>query len=193
MIFSLSIIIAQLFKAYGKEADELSMRTYAAALKQVEQSLVERAIAKSVNGHHDKLPTVAQLMRLVDGLRTEDASEGDRNRVEHSQITSALVQDAIKAGWSLAQRDELIAICDDMICKRTGRWKLSKKQWNEEVNALIVKVKDYKRRCAEAVANETDMPDELEECWAWALPKEGEPEDWDPAKESLWDMVKRLQ
>lgn len=188
---SLSVIIAQLFKAYVKEADELSLRTYVSVFKQYDYALVEKSIQRAVTGQFDRMPTVTQLVKLINTIRYEEAEQGSRNLVEHANLTSEYVQKAIQAGWTLAQRDELIDICDRAINLKTGQWKWSKPEWEGHIKTLIRNVNAFREACFLAKENGTPAPSEETQDWAWAIEKQNQNE-WDPAKESLWECVKRI-
>lgn len=181
--------INQLFKAFGKEPDELSLRAYCSVLKQLKPETLQRTVYEACNGEFQKFPTAPQLLRLARDIESMDVEKQRQNRVKHSEIVSHFVRQAAEAGWNVAQRDELIDICDRAISLKTGQWKMTLAELRKEVVELAEKVKNYRDRCREAEAKNLPMPDERQEQWGWAIPGD---DDWDAQKETLMQYIKRV-
>ena len=179
-------LVESLFSAYGRVASEQQIRSYSAVIKQGEPAAIKKAIVEATNTF-DQLPTAPQILKLSREIQKNAGEQGQRNKVRHQKIVDEYYQQALKAGWSLAQRDELMDVCDAAINRETGEWKWTEEKLRREVAEIVYAVDDYRRRCEEAEQRGETRPDEAAERWAWAI----DPNDWNPAKESLWDYVKR--
>jgi hypothetical protein len=190
-VVNLIDLVAELFAAYGREATEENLRAYVAVLKHAEPAAVQRAVVEACRGGVERLPTAAQLMKAAREIQKHNDEQGQRNKNQHTEIVNKYNQQAIKSGWSLAQRDELIDVCDAAFNHRTNQWKRTPEQLKQEVADLVGAVAKYRQACITADNDGRPRPDEHAERWAWALPKKREVL-FDPAKETLWDHIKKL-
>ena len=165
-------LVAELFAAYGRDAMEENLRAYVAVLKHGNESAVQRAIMEAVRGGSEKLPTAAQLMKAAREIQKND-------------------RQAVNAGWSLAQRDELMDVCELAFDQKLAVWRWNESKLAQEVAKLAQAVKDFRRLVEQAKQEGKPEPDEVGQRWGWALPKPDRLE-WDPAKESLWDHIKKI-
>lgn len=191
MVTTLVDLVSQLFAAYGRDANEEQLRAYMTVLRRQPNDYIAKAIIEATSGGFERLPTTSEIVKLSREIETVESQQGQRNKNRHSDFVKDCYAKAIKAGWSLAQRDELMEICDAAINKRTGQMFLTMQQLETQVSELVAAVNDYRRRCLTAEERGEPMPSEKAERWSWALPDETNNE-WDPSKESLWDHVKRL-
>lgn len=184
-------LVSEMFAAYGREASEENLRAYVAVLKQGNPDGIVKAVVDATSGGYEKLPTAAQLLKLSHEILKYESEAGQRNKIKHEDIRHKYNQRAIRAGWSLAQRDELLRICDRAIDQKTGNWLWSEERLRQEVSELVYEVDEFRQKCDEARNRNTQMPDEEMQSWGKHLAKDGET-DYDPAKESLWDVVRRI-
>lgn len=184
-------LVAELFAAYGRDAMEENLRAYVAVLKHGNESAVQRAIMEAVRGGSEKLPTAAQLMKAAREIQKNDNEEGQRNKNRWNEIVSGYYRQAVNAGWSLAQRDELMDVCELAFDQKLAVWRWNESKLAQEVAKLAQAVKDFRRLVEQAKQEGKPEPDEVGQRWGWALPKPDRLE-WDPAKESLWDHIKKI-
>jgi hypothetical protein len=190
-VVSLVDVVAELFAAYGRDASEENLRAYVAVLKHGNEAAVQRAIIEAARGGNEKLPTAAQIMKRANEICKNDDEEGQRQKNRWNQIVTSYYQKAVAAGWSLAQRDELMDVCETAFDQRTGAWRWSEQRLADEVKKLVEAVNAFRDAVRQADDKGEPRPDEVRQRWGWALPKPDKLE-WDPAKESLWDHVKKL-
>ena len=183
-------LVAELFGAYGREATEEQLRSYVSVLKHQPNAYIAKAVVDATSGGFDRLPTTSELIRLAREIEQVEGKQGERNKVRHQELANDYYRKAIKAGWSLAMRDELMEVLDAAINRKTGMWRLSEQQLHKEVSELVYAVNDYRRRCKTAEDRNEPLPSEKQERWGWSI--EEHSGGWDPAKESLWDHIKRL-
>lgn len=192
-IFDLPEIVSGMFTSWGRQPTEEAIRVYVAGLRYEPIDLVQKAIRELVVTGSEKFPTLPALIKIIRDFQRGLSAEREKNITEHTNLINGFVKQAIAAGWTLAQRDDLIDIVDRAISHQTGIWRKSMNEIRREVAELVASVNDYRRRCAIAREHGEDLPDERAESWAWALPKPGEPEAWDPAVETLWEHTRRLE
>lgn len=191
MVTTLVDLVSQLFAAYGRDANEEQLRAYMTVLRRQPNDYIAKAIIEATSGGFERLPTTSEIVKLSREIENVESQRGQRNKNKHSEFVKECYAKAIKAGWSLAQRDELMEICDAAINKRTGELRLTFQQLEANVSELVAAVNDYHRRCLTAEERNEPMPSEKQERWAWAI-DEPEGGEWDPARESLWEHIKRL-
>lgn len=181
-----------LFAAYGREASEQQIRSYRAALETGTDWAVKRAIVEASRGTFQRLPTAAEILKLSFEIVSDENGKGERNQIEHNKVCGHYAKMARAEKWSLPQTDELIRICDRAFDPTSKTWRWTREKLNSEIGELIREIDSYREAKKAAEENGTETPDESKMSWAWALPKKGEV-DWDPAVESLWDCVRRME
>jgi hypothetical protein len=184
-------LVTGLFAAYGRDASEEQIRAYVAVLQTGDEQAVARAVRQAVAGGSERLPTASAIMRAARDLQRQDGEEAQRNKNRFNEIVTGYYRQAIAAGWTLPQRDELMDVCETAFDQRAGTWRWNERRLAEEVKALVVAVNGYRARCEAAQAAGLPLPPEHAERWGWAMPKE-DVREWDPAKESLWDHIKKI-
>jgi len=187
----LKVAIEFLFNAYNRPADYEKEKAFLVPLENYPIHLVAKAIVGYANSGQEKFPTVGTIIRRVIELQKEESEQGQKNIIEHDQWINKMYKKAIDAGWSLAQRDELVDLMERGINRQTGAIKQPASEISKNVAELVAKVKAFRLKVETARAHGEPEPDEHGEDWAWALPKPGDL-DWDPATESLAQAVKRI-
>jgi len=190
-VVNLIDLVSQLFAAYGRDANEEHLRAYIAVLRHQPNEYIAKAVMDATSGGFERLPTTSEIVKLAREIETVEGQQGQRNRNCHSEFVKDCYEKAVKAGWNLAQRDELMEVCDAAINKKTGEMRLTFQQLEIKVSELVGAVNDYRRRCLTAEERNEPQPSEKLERWAWAI-DEPEGKDWDPKKESLWEHIKRV-
>jgi hypothetical protein len=184
--------VRKMFGAFGRNPDdhEETVSTYVDMLVNFQPSAVAEAMLR-LSLSSKRLPTVSDIVSACREQRFTESQAGAANINSHTQQVNLWYKQAINAGWSLPQRDELLELCDRLIDKSSGQWRAGgENQMRKDVAALAANVKLFHARQKAAAAAGDEPPDETLEDWGWAIPKEGE-EDWDPAKESLWQFCLR--
>jgi hypothetical protein len=192
-IFDLPEIVSGMFTSWGRQPTEEAIRVYVAGLRYEPIELVQKAIRELVVTGSEKFPTLPALIKIIRDLQRGLSAQRQENITEHTNLVNGFVKQAIAAGWTQPQRDDLIDLVDRAISHQTGIWRKSMNEIRREVAELVRSVNDFRRRSALAIEHGEDPPDETAESWAWAIPKPGDPEDWDPAREGLWDHVRRVE
>jgi hypothetical protein len=190
-VVNLIDLVSQMFAAYGRDANEEHLRAYVSVLRHQPNNYIAKAIVDATSGGFERLPTTSEIVKLAREIETVESQQGQRNKNCHAEFVKDCYEKANKAGWNLAQRDELMEVCDAAINKRTGEMRLTFQQLKIKVSELVASVNDYRRRCATAEARGEPQPSEKLERWGWAI-NEPEGGEWDPKKESLWDHIKRI-
>lgn len=183
-------LVSQMFAAYGRDANEEQLRAYITVLRHQPNQYIAKAIMDATSGGFERLPTTSEIIKLAREIETVEGQQGQRNKNRHAEFVKDCYEKATRSGWNLAQRDELMEVCDAAINKRTGEMRLTFQQLEANVSELVGAVNDYRRRCLTAEERGEPQPSEKLERWGWAI---DEPEgEWDPKKESLWDHIKRI-
>ena len=184
-------LVSQMFAAYGRDANEEQLRAYVTVLRHQPNQFIAKAVMDAASGGFERLPTTSEIIKLAREIQTFEGQQGERNKNRHAEFTKDCYEKAVKAGWTLAQRDELMEVCDAAINKRTGELRLSMQQLETKVSELVGAVNDYRRRCLTAEERGEPQPSEKLERWGWAI-EEPKGKEWDPKKESLWEHIKRI-
>jgi hypothetical protein len=181
--------VRKMFSSFGRTPDdhEETIQTYVEMLGNFSPRSVAEAILRlSLSAR--RLPSVSEIVAACREQSVTEAQTGKRNLDSHTQQVNLWYRQAVDAGWTLPQRDELVDLCDRAIDKTSGQWRANgENQMRREVAALVAKVKAFKALQEQARVTGAPEPDEMLEDWAWAIPTEGQP-DWDPSLETLWEF-----
>lgn len=183
-------LVSQLFAAYGRDATEEFIRAYVTVFKTAKPEFLAKAIIEATTKRYDKLPTANQLVRLARTIEAEEANSVDRNRLEFLTTLDAFLLQARGKNWTLAQRDELIRICDSEFDWKRGMYRTSRAVMIEKVRELADEVREFRRASQEAFDLNAEMPDETNMSWAWAITGADE---WDPAYENWKAFIERTE
>ena len=116
--------VRKMFSSFGRNPDdhEETVSTYVDMLVNFQPSAVAEAMLR-LSLSSKRLPTVSEIVSACREQRFTESQAGAANINSHTQQVNLWYKQAVKAGWSLPQRDELLELCDRLIDKSTGQWR----------------------------------------------------------------------